>query len=60
LQPALSSALVGAKRAYASLAAAAAEASTPALVTARTRVYEAERSVNLALEEFALIGYSAS
>jgi hypothetical protein len=55
-QAALSGSILQARDAYAALAAAGPDPSRFAL--ARTKVYEAERSVNAALESFALLGYA--
>ncbi len=56
-QTALSDSISRAHEAYAELAAAAREKSTGRFAAARTQVYEAEASVNNALEGFALLGY---
>ncbi len=56
-QTTLSDSISRAHEAYAALAAAAGEESTARFPAARTQVYEAEASVNNALEGFALLGY---
>jgi hypothetical protein len=57
-QAALSKAIVGARRAYTALAAAAGSPSGSQL--ARQQVYEAEAAVNAALADFSLLGYDQS
>jgi hypothetical protein len=57
-QAALSKAIVGARRAYTALAAAAGSPSRSQL--ARQQVYEAEAAVNAALADFSLLGYDQS
>ena len=56
----LTSAILHARDAYRALASAAAEASSPGMAVARAHVYEAETSVDNALESFALLGYEQS
>jgi hypothetical protein len=53
----LSSALLHARDAYRTLAAAAGAASSARMTAARAQVYEAETRVDNALESFALLGY---
>jgi hypothetical protein len=55
-QAALSKAIVGARRAYTALAAAAGSPSRSQL--ARQQVYQAEADVNAALADFSLLGYA--
>jgi hypothetical protein len=54
---ALSRAVLGARDAYAALAAAAAARSLARYEAARARVYEAEAQVDSSLQSFALLGY---
>jgi len=54
----LSSSILHARDAYRALAAAAGAASLPRMAAARQQVYEAETSVDNALESFALLGYA--
>jgi hypothetical protein len=56
-QAALSRSLLRARDAYTALAAAAAGESSPRAAAARKQVDEAERDINTALENFALLGY---
>ena len=56
-QTSLSDSISRAHEAYETLAAAAGENSAARFAAARTQVYEAEASVNNALEGFALLGY---
>lgn len=53
----LSSSILRARDAYSALAAAAGAASLPRMTVARQHVYEAETSVDNALESFSLLGY---
>jgi hypothetical protein len=57
---ALSASVLRARAAYATLAAAAQTEDTVRLTSARRKVYEAEASVDSALESFALLGYKQS
>jgi hypothetical protein len=54
----LSSSISHARDAYNALAAAAGAASLPGMAAARQQVYQAETSVNNALESFSLLGYA--
>ena len=56
-QTMLSDSISRAHEAYETLAAAAGSESTALFAVARTKVYEAEASVNGALASFALLGY---
>jgi hypothetical protein len=56
-QSALAASLVQARDAYTTFAAAVNEGGPAGLAAARQRVYEAEASVDSALEDFALLGY---
>jgi len=56
-QATLSRSILRARDAYTALAAAATAGSPARFAAARTQVYEAETSVNAALESFALLGY---
>jgi len=56
-QAQLAGALLKARDAYAAFAAVAAQRAPAALAAARTQVYEAEASVDGALQDFALLGY---
>jgi hypothetical protein len=56
-QTTLSDSISRAHEAYDALAAATGDESTARFAIARTQVYEAEASVNSALERFALLGY---
>lgn len=58
-QAALAGSILRARDAYAAIAAAAVAKNPARVATARGRVYEAETSINEALESLALLGYRA-